>query len=294
MNRDTSNSPSPAKQASSRAWPIKTFRDRDQWLELMLCSKLGCAAKIVAIRIALHHNVETGQCDPSLIGLVTSAGTSESTVKRSLRELEAAGWLQISHSRGGRSLHGAGYRSSYQLTIPNSVTGEPVNRSAGEPVNRAKTEDQQVRPRPDNRAAGGPQTANRTANKNSEGESPPPSKGKIRKKAARQSETPFPDNLVLDDSILETAAKVASWTPARAAHEFELWRAKSHAKGWRYRDWRAAWRTWCLQGAKFDRERAQQHGTVIDQSGNVVAMQSRQTYRRRSNTEMAFRDGGDQ
>ena len=207
---NTDNSPSLAKQAPSRCWPIKTFKDRDQWVELMLGSKLGCAAKIVATRIALHHNVETGQCDPSLIGLATGAGTSESTVKRSLRELETAGWLQITHSRGGRSLLGAGYRSSYQLTMPNSVTGEPVNRAAGEPVNRAKTEDQQGRRRPDNRAAGGPQTANRTANKNSEGESPPVRMEGTRKKTARQSETPFPDDLDLDDSMIEAAAVMAS------------------------------------------------------------------------------------
>jgi len=48
----------------SSAYQIKTFRDRDDWIKLLFrvkASELSGPAKIVATRIALHLNIETGR-----------------------------------------------------------------------------------------------------------------------------------------------------------------------------------------------------------------------------------------
>jgi hypothetical protein len=75
----------------------------------------------------------------------------------------------------------------------------------------------------------------------------------------------------------------------RAFAEFERFENYHRSKGTRFADWRAAWRTWCSNGAKFDRERAQhQGGTVIDEAGNTIQMQppARQPYRQRSHLDL--------
>ena len=49
---------------NSRIYNIATFKDRDDWVRLLLAIEgetLSATAKIVGIRIAFHHNVETGQ-----------------------------------------------------------------------------------------------------------------------------------------------------------------------------------------------------------------------------------------
>src|SRR5581483_7008473 len=90
------------RQVTGAAFPIKAFKDRDDWIIALLASELSCTAKIIATRIALHHNIETGRCDPSIATLAAGAGVSKNTVLRSLRESEQAGWVHISRSRGGR------------------------------------------------------------------------------------------------------------------------------------------------------------------------------------------------
>lgn len=106
MNVDTSSNPSLAGQASGTTWPIKTFKDRDEWIKLLLATDadaLSCTAKIVAARVALHHNIETGQCNPSLGLLAAGTGMSDRNVRRMLRELEQKGWMRINQSRGRHS-----------------------------------------------------------------------------------------------------------------------------------------------------------------------------------------------
>jgi hypothetical protein len=104
----SSNKPACAGQASS-TWRI--FRDRDEWIEQVLACDLTATAKIVATRIALHHNIETGRCDPSMIGLVKRTHTSDSTVRRAIKELEDAGLLAVDRTSGR-------YRNSYLLLAP--------------------------------------------------------------------------------------------------------------------------------------------------------------------------------
>jgi hypothetical protein len=118
VNTITSNGPrgpgQPAKPSS--AW--KKFKDRDDWIAAMLAtseSALDWRAKVTATRIALHHNIETGQCDPSIIGLAAGCGVSENTIRSAIKTLEATGWVRVDRSRGR-------HRNAFQLLTPTLQT----------------------------------------------------------------------------------------------------------------------------------------------------------------------------
>jgi hypothetical protein len=103
-------------------YPITTFKDRDDWIKLLLAAdgdELSPANKIVGARIAFHHNIETGQCNPSLAQLAAGSGMSDRNVRRMLRELEETGWLGTD-SRG-RHTH------SFELRVPNSTKETELN-----------------------------------------------------------------------------------------------------------------------------------------------------------------------
>jgi Helix-turn-helix domain len=130
VNAITCKDQSAQRQASGAPWPIHSFKDRDTWVEQVLAGNLSAAEKLVATRIALHHNIETGQCDPSIIGLVKRTNTSESTVRRAIKELEDAGWLAVDRTNGR-------YRNSYQLHAPTLPLAEGLNPVRGERVQTA-------------------------------------------------------------------------------------------------------------------------------------------------------------
>jgi hypothetical protein len=113
-----------ANPRKSRVHNIKTFRDRDEWLEMLLGdNEVSLGAKVAGSRIALHHNVETRQCNPKIETLVDGTRISQSSVRRHVAELEAAGWLRVDRTVGR-------YSNSYELRVPtlSAVTGlNPVN-----------------------------------------------------------------------------------------------------------------------------------------------------------------------
>jgi hypothetical protein len=136
VNIAINNRPSAQRcQASSSAYPIKTFKDRDAWIRLLLAvdaDALSCTAKIVAIRIALHHNVETEQCNPAIGKLVLGTGMSKSTVLRMLCELEREGWIGIDRSRGR-------YTNSFELRAPTVSRVTPFNSVSSDTVEGSST-----------------------------------------------------------------------------------------------------------------------------------------------------------
>jgi hypothetical protein len=108
-----------------RVWPrraeIETFRDRDLWIERMLAADnevISPGAKLVAVRIALHLNVGSGQCYPSVPTLMTGTGFGERHMSRMLAALERSGWLGVRRS-GGR-----GHANSFHLMTPETLTQE--------------------------------------------------------------------------------------------------------------------------------------------------------------------------
>lgn len=107
--------------SNSHSWPIKTFRDRDEWIKLLLAVKgttLCPGAKVIAVRLALHLNIEDGRCNPAIGTLARGAGMSESTIHRMIRELERKGWIRVDRSRGRHA-------NSFDLRVPtpSTVTG---------------------------------------------------------------------------------------------------------------------------------------------------------------------------
>ena len=88
-------------QRNGYAYNIETFKDRDDWIAMILAACDLCPrSKVLLARIALHRNVETGRCDPGIARLVSGTGLSDSTIRRRLKAAEAAGWISIDKTKG--------------------------------------------------------------------------------------------------------------------------------------------------------------------------------------------------
>src|SRR5438552_19189768 len=83
-----------------------TALDRFRWLEAVLCdSSLTNAEKLVAVRIALHHNLENGKCFASNETLGRGTALCTRAVKAALTSLTRDQWMEIPNGRqGGRGL----------------------------------------------------------------------------------------------------------------------------------------------------------------------------------------------
>jgi hypothetical protein len=82
----------------------KTFRDRDNWMRAIIAADgLPHVVRLVAARIALHLNVESGKCEPGYAALAGELGISERSVIRMVAMLEHAGWLAV--TRNQQSAH---------------------------------------------------------------------------------------------------------------------------------------------------------------------------------------------
>jgi hypothetical protein len=155
----------------------KTFLERDDWMRAMNASGLPPAVRILAIGIALHVNVKTGQCDPGHACLCKETGISERSINRFFGWLERTGWLAI--TRRGR-----GKNNSYVLLRPAKAMAD---HTADDPPNRAPMTRQTVHYDPPH---GGRQKA-----KNSEKRKErkviytPPSGGDVGKRAAEKTES---------------------------------------------------------------------------------------------------------
>jgi len=69
----------------------QTFLDRDNWMRAVLASGLPDNAKAVALTIALHLRVKTGQCNPSYPTLAAESHMSERSTYRLVDLLDHSG-----------------------------------------------------------------------------------------------------------------------------------------------------------------------------------------------------------
>jgi hypothetical protein len=107
---------------------ISTFRQRDVWIEQLLAfdsEVLSASTKLVAVRIALHLNVDDGRCFPSVPTLAVGTGVGERHIPRVLAALQSSGWLII--TRGG----GRGRANSFHLTTPAGINPDSGVRVSG-------------------------------------------------------------------------------------------------------------------------------------------------------------------
>jgi hypothetical protein len=114
----------------------KTFVDRDNWMRAVLASDLPDSAKAIALTIALHLRVKTGQCNPSYPTLAAESHVGERSTYRLVDLLESAGWLAVQRTQG---------RLSNQYVLLN-----PANYVAG--LNPAKSDPATLPNRPSNPA----------------------------------------------------------------------------------------------------------------------------------------------
>jgi DNA-binding transcriptional regulator YhcF (GntR family) len=94
-----------------------THAEKFEWQQDVLANpQLTPTQKNVLTRLALHHNVKTGRCDPSVETLAAGAGVAKRTVQNTLARAEAIGLIKRALG-GGRTL-----TNSYSLILPQEKT----------------------------------------------------------------------------------------------------------------------------------------------------------------------------
>jgi hypothetical protein len=222
------------------------------------------SAKLVLVVLANCINGKTRKCCPKLRTLAKNCTQSERTVRRNLEWLEQNGFIRriayYDKIEGQRA-------NDYQLLWdPNYA-----------PFSSGGDEDD-IDPRERPRMTGGPPVtddrggghqcpggevtddrANRGTGRGNRKKEPEEiecthqeSTTSVRKTGGKK--TRFPENLTLDQDMIAFASE-RGWDPHRSASEFERFRAHHEAKDSRMVNWAAAWRTWALNGLKFDHDR---------------------------------------
>ncbi|WP_431014767.1 helix-turn-helix domain-containing protein [Bradyrhizobium pachyrhizi] len=122
--------------------PLKnpsTFKARDAWISAVLAADLPHATARVAAAIAMHLNVESGQCNPGYPTLALASSISERSVYRHVELLERAGWVEVERTTGHASqlnlLTPANSMAGVtEPTTANSMAGVPLPNSAVTPA----------------------------------------------------------------------------------------------------------------------------------------------------------------
>jgi hypothetical protein len=94
-----------SERKSKPATNPNTFKERDNWMRAVLAADLPHAAVRVAIRIAMHLRVETGQCNPACATLAGESRVGERSIYRIVALLERAGWLAVERTKGRHANH---------------------------------------------------------------------------------------------------------------------------------------------------------------------------------------------
>jgi hypothetical protein len=92
---------------------------------------IDVTAAAVAFALDSYANRQ-GYCWPSRNTIAAGAKCDVRTVDRAVRRLEAAGFVEVSRSRGRTS-------NSYRLLIPNSGTPPPLNSDGESPLTAAES-----------------------------------------------------------------------------------------------------------------------------------------------------------
>ena len=117
-----------------------TFLKRDDWMRAVLAAKLSHATARVAITIALHLRVDTGQCNPGYPTIAAESRVSERSVYRHIELLERDGWIATKRAIGcannftlltpANSMAGVSVQN-WEVTPANSMAGDPCQNEGG-------------------------------------------------------------------------------------------------------------------------------------------------------------------
>ena len=88
--------------------PARAPRGTEQWdrwvTSTVLDTRLSSADQVVLTRLALHYNLETGDCFPAVKRVAIEAGLGEAgwrTVQRATSKARQLGWIELTIRKGG-------------------------------------------------------------------------------------------------------------------------------------------------------------------------------------------------
>jgi hypothetical protein len=190
--------------------------------------------KLVLLSLADHHNQSTGRCDPSISRIADESLCSPRQVMRCIESLSIQGLIQPAKT--------IGKRSSYQLNL-NVTRDTHVTRDVN------VTSDTDVTTTRDTHVRGPvtPMSPEPVTNQevNQEGIAREPKKPKSGKA------TKIPDGFCVTDDMRRWF--VEKQVPGDPAEVTEHFLDHHRSKGSVFKDWDAAWRTWCRNQVKFQR-----------------------------------------
>ena len=93
------------------------------------------------------------------------------------------------------------------------------------------------------------------------------------KKAPKRAKdgTEWPEDFCLDADLVAFAVSKGMSGPVQAAEQFEKFKNRNLSKGQKYKDWRAAWRTWCCNFRDYG---PKQSGGNYSRNGTGSSMQT--------------------
>jgi hypothetical protein len=283
--------PSPRNLASSP----KTFLDRDNWMRAVLASDLPDAAARVALAIGFHLNVDSGQCNPSFPTIAVESHVSERSTYRLIDLLEHRGWLAVTRisGRGNQYTLLTPDKTVTGVTPDKGVTGVPLPNRGPTPAKSEGAPLPKSGGTPANMLAGEKREQRRKRKEGKESESRPPdfasreSKNDApakKKKSAANHDEPFEE---FWRGYPRRVAKEAAHKAYAAAIKRGIKPETMNEGAKRYAGERAGQdpkytkhpATWINGGCWEDEPPA---GAIIDQEGNLVAVEQPPPQRKRT------------
>ena len=187
------------------------------------------ADRFVLLAIADYAN-DDGEAWPSISGICRKTCMSERGVQTIIRRLEAEGWLSVETGKGRKNCNIYTIKTPHHLPpaprAPPRMDAETPHMDAKNPAPRA------------------PEPSYNHQEPSFFGDDAPKAKKR------RKPEVELPEGWVPSDRNIQDAI-ARGFSQTEIEHEADRFRNHHHSKQSRYRDWDAAWRTWCGNAVKF-------------------------------------------
>ncbi|ASY58451.1 helix-turn-helix domain-containing protein [Sinorhizobium sp. CCBAU 05631] len=180
----------------------------------------------VGYRLLSYMNAETGACFPKQETIADDVGVTDRTIRLSLVNLRACGWLKIEERQLPK---GRGKSNFYLFEGATTGNAAPVNDTTnGKSAQDLRKTDSSAPP----------------VCEHIEGNT----KGEARKHATPERGTRLPENFSPDLSVALAEGMTVEEAQRSALNFLDYWKSKPGAAG-RKLDWNAAWRLWARKDA---------------------------------------------